>query len=322
MNLPSARISLIYNPNAGKLQAKAVAANVAAFWRKFGWEVSLQPTAHAGHAVELARSAADSGCGLVLVMGGDGTISDVANGLVHTETVLAMLPSGTANSFAKELGIVASGPTVAQLLDISTTLMNGVVQRMDTMQCDDGRHWLLWAGIGVDGDIVNRVEPRSPFFKRLGLPGYVVEASPHLLNFSGVKARVTVDDRTFEGDYVLINASNCRLFVGGKLHLNRDGVLDDGLIEVWLFQGSGLLTLAQHALFIALEQHHGADGVQYLRGHSVTVETFPPSPYQLDGEPVGVTPLACHVERLALRVLTPNTETARRLFSLPGEPLF
>jgi diacylglycerol kinase family enzyme len=82
--------------------------------------------------------------------------------------------------------------------------------------------------------------------------------------------------------------------------------LDDGLIEVWLFQGSGLLTLAQHALFIALEQHHGADGVQYLRGHSFSVETFPPSPYQLDGEPAGVTPLACHVERLALRVLDPK----------------
>ena len=315
-------MSLIYNPNAGKLQAKAVAANVAAFWQKFGWEVALQPTAHAGHAVELARAAADSGCGLVLVMGGDGTISDVANGLVHSETVLAMLPTGTANSFAKELGIVAGGPTVAQLLDISTILMNGVVQRMDTIQCDDGRHWLLWAGIGVDGDIVNRVEPRSPFFKRLGLPGYGGEASPHLLNFHGGRARVPVDDPAFQGDYVLINASNCRLFVGGKLHLNRDGVLDDGLIEVWLFQGSGLLTLAQHALFIALEQHRGADGVQYLRGHSVTVETFPPSPYQLDGEPVGVTPIACHVERLALRVLVPNTETACRLFSLPGVPLF
>jgi diacylglycerol kinase (ATP) len=104
MNLPSSRIALIYNPNAGKLQSRAVAADVAAFWRKSGWEVSLQPTAHAGHAVGLARAAADDGYGLVLVMGGDGTISDVANGLVHSETALAMLPTGTANSFAKELG--------------------------------------------------------------------------------------------------------------------------------------------------------------------------------------------------------------------------
>ncbi len=322
MHLPSECVTLIYNPNAGLGNSKAIIAEVAAFWRRFDWDVTMQPTQYAGHARKLARAAAESGCGIVLAAGGDGTVSDVVNGIAHSETVLAVLPVGTANSFAKELGMLrpnALDPD--RLLSASAALMRGNVQRMDVMRCDDGRYWLLWAGVGVDGNVVNYTEPRPPIFKRMGLPGYVVQAAPHVLGFEGVNGRVTVDEQTFEGDFVLINASNCRLFIGSLLHLNPQGVLDDGEIEVWLFEGRGLLTLAQHMLNISLEQHHGAPGVRYLRGRSFAVETTRPAPYQLDGEPAGSTPFACQMEQHAVRILTPNTATARQLFGLPGEPL-
>ena len=302
--------------------SKVVIAEVAAFWRRFDWDVTMQPTQYAGHARELAHAAAESGCGIVLAAGGDGTVSDVVNGIAHSETVLAILPVGTANSFAKELGMLRPNALDPDwLLSASAALMRGAVQHMDVMRCDSGRYWLLWAGVGVDGNVVNYTEPRPPLFKRMGLPGYVVQAAPHVLGFEGVNARVTVDGQAFEGDFVLINASNCRLFIGSLLHLNPQGVLDDGEIEIWLFEGRGLLTLAQHILNISREQHHGAPGVKYLRGRSFAVETTPPAPYQLDGEPAGATPFACHVEKHAVRILTPNTTAARQLFGLPGEPL-
>ena len=72
-------------------------------WQTLGWDVQVKPTEHAGHATELAQAAADAQHGLVFAAGGDGTLNEVANGLVHSETVLAPLPVGTANSFAKEL---------------------------------------------------------------------------------------------------------------------------------------------------------------------------------------------------------------------------
>ncbi len=319
MTFISNRATLIFNPHAGFGEWRQLVEKLVSFWQQQGWQVTLQPTTHSGHATELARSAAAAEHGLVFAVGGDGTLNEVANGLVNTETVLAFLPVGTANSFARELG--APRPNLLNpkwLLDASVTLAAGHIQRVDMGLCDNGRYWLLWASTGIDGFIVDRIEPRSKLFKRLGPAGYATKALLALPAFSGVQATVTVDDQTVSDDFLLINVSNCRMFAGGELRLNTYGVLDDGLFEVWLFRGHDWPDVLRYTAAIGLEQHARDPKVQKIRGRRVSITTSTEAPYHLDGEPAGVTPFTCEIKPGVLRLLVPNTAPSH-LFCKPGQ---
>jgi YegS/Rv2252/BmrU family lipid kinase len=315
----SSRAKLIYNPIAGFWDWGSVVQRVAKFWEQQGWDIVVEATTQPEHATELARAAANDGCGLVLAAGGDGTLNEVINGLVHSETVLATLPVGTSNSFARELGLPRPNLLNPQwLLDVSASLVRGRVQRVDIGENHSGRHWMLWASTGFDGYVVSHIEPRPRWFKRLGPAGYFAKALSIVPRFTGIHAVVSVDGRTFDGDFLLVNVSNCRTFAGGEVRLNSDGVLDDGAFEIWLFRGRHWPELLGYAVDVTLENHFRNPQVENIRGRHVTVESDPSMDYHLDGEPVGLTPFACELEPLALRLLVPEAAPLD-LFSVPGE---
>lgn len=314
-------ITLIYNPIAGFRDWKAAITKITDFWRANGWTVNIAPTSRIGHATELARTAAAAGQPMVLAAGGDGTLNEIANGLIGSQTILAPLPVGTANSFAKELGLPR--PNVLQpdhLIEVSRALLNGTIQQMDCGKSDGGRYWLLWASTGIDGFVVEQIEPRPRWFKRLGPAGYLARALFFVPQFRGFHAHVSVDDREIDGDFLMVNISNCRMWMGGELRLNRNAVLDDGLFEVWLFRGQNWPRLLSYGIEIGLENHVKNEDVTVLRGKSVTIRTDAPMPYHLDGEPADDTPLSVTLCPGALRILVPNT-VPPGLFSAPGTPL-
>jgi YegS/Rv2252/BmrU family lipid kinase len=316
----SSRVHIIYNPHAGYGSWDQWVPKIAYLWRKWGWEVSVQPTAYAGHATVLARQAAESHCGLVIAAGGDGTLNEVANGLVHSESVLAVLPLGTANSFARELG--GASPNLLRpqsLFQMTETLMRGQIQRADMGLCNNGRHWLLWASTGADGYLVERIEPRSKLFKRFGPVGYAAKALRYLPECNGQFASVTIDDETIEDEFLLINISNCRFYAGGELRLNAPAILDDGRFEVWLLRGRHWPDLLKFTLEVGLKNHHEDPNVIFRRCQHVAVKTQNPIPFHLDAEPTGATPFTCEIQPNCLRVLAPST-TPSGLFHLRGVP--
>lgn len=307
------KATLIYNPHAGFGSWHETMHKVAKVWQGYGWDVVLRPTDHAGHATELARAAADRGQGLVIAAGGDGTLNEVANGLVHSETAMALLPVGTGNSFARELGLLP--PNLLEphnILESSHLLAQGYRVQADVGRLDNGRYWLLWVGTGADGYVIEQVEPRSKLFKRLGRGGYAAKALFFLPGFAGVRASVTVDGESLSDDYLLINISNCRLFGGGEFLLNAHGVMDDGLFEVWLFKGREwpTLQLMRYILDVSLENHLNNPNVEMRRGRSITIHTQPVTGFHADGEPIGRTPFSTTVEPRALRLLIPHTADA------------
>ena len=290
-------------------------------WQKHGYRVAIRLTAYAGHATEIAREAAEAEHGIVLTAGGDGTLNEVANGLANSETVLAPLPVGTANSFAKELHLPRPNLLEPQkLIDASDALLQGQIQRMDLGYCNNERYWMLWASTGVDGYVVDHIEPRSRLFKQLGLAGYAAKVLFFMPSYPRTHGRITVDERVIEGDFLMITVSNVRLFGGGDFRLNAGAVLDDGFFEIWLFHGSEMTAAMRHVLQVSLENHHDDPNIDMIRGRRVRVETTPAIPYHVDGEPVANTPFECKVEQGALRLLVPNT-APRGLFNKVGESL-
>ncbi len=354
MDTSARRATLIYNPTAGFWDWSAVIAKVARYWESLGWTLHIESTRHAAHATELARVAAAAGHRLVFAAGGDGTLNEVANGLVGTASVLAPMPVGTSNSFAKELGLPR--PNVLQpdyLLDVSAALTRGRIQAMDvgyvvaaapasrgngtdapaaatTGEADAagvaagqpgaGRYWLLWASTGIDGYVVRNIEPRPRWFKYLGPAGYFARALTFLPQFEGLHSTITVDGQTFEGDYLLINISNCRMWLGGELRLNQHAVLDDGKFELWLFRGKHWPQLFNYGLEITREEHLKNPDVSVLSCQEVSVTTTQPMAYHLDGEPIAETPFVASMRHRALLLLAPDTVPAG-LFSLPGQAL-
>lgn len=311
---------LIYNPMAGPLNVMVTIEKVADFWRERGWQMRVEPTRYSGHAVELARDAAATGHHLVIAAGGDGTLGEVANGLAHTETILAPLPVGTGNSFAKELRMPRPKPfNQAQLLKASEALLNGQVQQMD-LGCQGGKFWVLWAGAGADGYLVKHIEPRSKLNKKLGSVGYFLNILRLIPSLPPIKATVHVDSQTFHNTYLLITISNCRLFAGGELVLSPQATLDDGQFEVWLFPGSGLPDILRYLLQIRLGRHVTNPNVLHALGQQVVIESESPLYYQIDGELGGITPVTTTIHPGALHVLIPNTAPPD-LFQAAGTPL-
>ena len=312
---------LIYNPHSGYRDWTGAVGRFVDFWKHRGWSVQTRSTEYPGHAARLAQDAVAHGIDFVFAAGGDGTLNEIANALVGTDTVLAPLPTGTANVFARELGLTLPNPLDPNwLLPVCRSLSRGRIQRMDVGQSATGRYWLLWASTGFDGYVVNQVEPRSRESKRWGKAGYFAAAISSVFRYRAPFFSVTVDDKTFEGEYVLINVSNCRMFLGGEFNLNRRGVLDDGVFEVWLFQGRDWSQLPIYAVDVTFDMHEKNPHVDVLRARYVAVETRPPLPYHLDGEPVAKTPFACQIVPRALRVMVPDT-TPAGLFLEVGEPL-
>ncbi|MCB8988581.1 MAG: diacylglycerol kinase family lipid kinase [Ardenticatenaceae bacterium] len=310
---------------AGPANLAASMTLVADYWRARGWDVVVRPTEAAGHATTLAREAAAAGHSLVLAAGGDGTLGDVTNGLANTRTVMAPLPLGTANSFARELNMPLPGLLNPRRLwqDVEV-LADGMVQEMDlgylSTGAGNGRYWLLWAGVGADGFLVDELEPRPKWTKRVGPISYVFQGVPVLLRLPSMNAVVDVDGETYQGDYLLVLVSNSRRYAGGMVELSPGAYLDDGVFEVWLLPGRGILRIASYlvrAKFGDLTQH---ENVRRLVGQRITIRTSPPFPFQTDGEPAGHTPFTVSLKPRALRLLVPSTAPAN-LFTCPGIPL-
>lgn len=319
---------LIYNPRAGQMNLSKMIDPVVHFWRLSGWKVRLSPTEAIGHATELAREAVERGDDLVIAAGGDGTLGDVANGLAGSDTIMAPLPIGTSNSFAKELRMPR--PNLLErhkLVDSARSLLNGQVYEMDLGYTENptgegnGRYWLLWAGVGVDAYIVNATEPRPTWSKKLGPLGYFLQSLAVLPNdFPAMRARVQIDDQVLDDDYFLVLVSNCRLYAGGELLLSPEARLDDGLFEVWLFRGHGWDKVIQSLTTTWVGRHLNNPQIQMVNGRRITITTAPLMPCQTDGERAGQSPITCQIKPRALRILIPHT-APDVLFIQTGIPL-
>ena len=325
--------TLIYNPRAGQLNGQAKVEPAADVWRAAGWRVTLEPTRAPGHATDLARAAAEAGVDVVLAAGGDGTLGQVADGLAGSATALAPLPMGTANALARELRLPRlqlwdpSAPVEA-----AAALLKGRVQAVDLNYVQTrgwAGHALLWAGIGADGYLVQHLEPRPTWSKRLGPVGYSIQALTVLHRLPAMNAVIKVDNQTVEGDWLLIVISNCRLYAGGWLQLSTDAVFDDGYFEVWLFRAGEFSArllptrvglMARYLTGVTLNLQSWDPGVLKLVGKRVVVETRPRMPCQRDGETAGHTPLSAEIRPRALRLLVPRA-APKELFALPGTPL-
>lgn len=301
---------LIFNPAAGpRGELRRDLERVTDYLNQRGWHVATRATRKPGDATELARVAVAARCKAVLVAGGDGTIHEVVNGLVGSETAMGVLPVGTGNVWAKEIGL----PTLTltqpdRLLAAARMLVDGEVRWVDVGQAND-RFFLICSGVGIDSTVAAQVEPRTRATKQLGALPYLSAGLRVASAFRGVRSTIVVDGRTIHTKIILVVVSNIQLY-GGLVKMTPEARVDDGLLDIRIFKGMGPAWVLRHVAGVFTHRHLRDPMVAHFQGRQVTIHTAEPFPVQMDGEPMGSTPISFEVVPRALRVLVPRAAPA------------
>lgn len=312
------RTLLIYNPTAGPWDMTRVLKRLADSLELHSWHVELVETQASGDAMWLSRQAARGGMDLVLVAGGDGTINEAVNGLVGSDTMLGIVPVGTGNILAHQMHMPILSPVPPhQVGEVSESLLHSRVQRVD-VGVINGRHFVCWAGAGLDAEIAAQLEPRPRYAKRLRTLPYVIAAFSVASWFKGFRTRLSVEGRAFNTRALLVVASNIQLYAA-FFTIARHAYMDDGLLDIFVFKGLGFGYVMRHFVHMLIGQRHLQDpAVIQVLARRVQLETTPRVAVHLDGDPFGETPALFGLEAGALRFLTPP-QAPGDLFCQPPE---
>jgi diacylglycerol kinase (ATP) len=273
---------IVFNPVAGRRRAHLL-------WRVLdvlvanGVRLDLAETHRAGHAEALARDAVSRGEAMVVAAGGDGTIAEVANGLMGSGARLGVIPLGTANVLAHELGLPFAPKSVAAALAFgrTCTLWPGQATGRDRT-----RLFVQMVGVGFDAHVVHQLP--FPLKKVLGKGAYVVQSMRELIRYKFPPIRMRIDETETEAASVII--SKGRLY-GGSFRLASDAIPGDPGFSVVLFDRSGPGAAMMYGAALPLNLLGRAPGVRHIRARRIDFLQRAEVPAQTDGDSAGFAPL-------------------------------
>ena len=299
------RTFIIVNPAAGqddpsrlrRLIGGAFAARNAAF--------DLQTTEHAGHASELALRAAELGYRAVCVVGGDGTLAEAAAGLAGTRTPLAIIPRGTGNQVAQNLRIPVD---VEAAVDVA---LNGSPTSIDLGRVN-GRAFALVAGAGFDAAVM--ASATRELKERWGFAAYLYAAVKEALAATPMPFRLVADGRELEVEAVTVLIANVGALFTGYLPMSLPlgprplEAWQDGLLDVVIIAPRRWPEFAT-ILWRATHRKFGRDErLIHFQAREISIDAEPPIAVQIDGDPIGETPISACAVPGAMRVMLPATE--------------
>jgi YegS/Rv2252/BmrU family lipid kinase len=291
---------IIHNPAAGPTQAERLQRRVetALDARQVSFEYAR--TEAPGHARELAAAALAEGYSRVLVAGGDGTVLEAVSALVDSDSALALLPVGTGNQLAANLGVPKS---LRAALDVA---LAGKVRQIDVGMMD-GQPFTIIAGAGFDAEVVR---PRSEIKKRLGYLAYIHAATAAAIAPRPSSLRITVDGEEHITSGIGVEVANMPGLTAPMLRrpvgLVPDGRPDDGLLDVCVLAVETTFDFLSAMSSIIARRYGRNPRLRYFRGREVVVEADPPLPVQIDGERLDrTTPFEAKIRPRALNVVVP-----------------
>lgn len=294
-NPPYPKIFVVINPAAGKDEPILNVLNDV--FRQYGVEWEADITHKFGDATELARKAAAAGYDLVAGYGGDGTQHEIANGLIGTGVMMGILPGGTGNGFANEIGIPKTLREAVELLCTSRE-----VRRVDAVQLGD-QYFIQRLYVGIEPEEQTSRELKD----RYGVLAYGVSAYQQTVKQPESHYRITIDDEVVE-----MSGTKCYVVNSGRTGtglsvLGHNFAVDDGLLDVFVLNMRNMETLTAAAnRFFNLQTEQSKR--YFWRGGAVTIETTPDQPVWTDGEYLGRTPVSVQVLPGALAVAGPKPQ--------------
>jgi YegS/Rv2252/BmrU family lipid kinase len=283
---------IILNPTAGNLETvrdwqERVESIVG------GWPIRV--SSHAGEAEALASRAVKEGFRRIVAAGGDGTVSHVANGIVGSNATLGILPMGTVNVFAMELGLPSND------LELCWQIVEAGNMRLVDLPSANRKYFVQLGGVGLDAQAVK--ETSFAFKRSLGPLSYLISAA-QILARQPPKLLVESEDAPIrEGSFVLVGNGR---FYGGPFPFFKHAVIDDGLLDVVVFKRLGYLEIIKYLHDVVFASDIRAPEIEYFQTRSLRITSEQDVPLELDGELAGNCPVDFQIHEQALRVLAPS----------------
>lgn len=257
-------------------------------------ECIIEYTQNRGHAIVLARDASKNGFDYVVAVGGDGTINEVAQGLLDSDTPMGILPRGSGNGLARHLGIPVWLP------DAIDNLFSNKVIRMDSIMVNN-KLSLNVSGIGFDGHIANLFAG-----KRIrGLFGYVRLSLAELFKFNEFEAEITIDSKTSTLKAFIIAIANSSQY-GNNIKIAPSASVHDGLFDLSIMKKVPLYNFPFLYSFLKGELNKSPLS-KMLVAKEAKIKTAQPIPYHIDGEPCGLDDcFSIQLKPASLSVLVPG----------------
>jgi YegS/Rv2252/BmrU family lipid kinase len=248
-----------------------------------------------GEAETLARHAVQEGFEKIIAAGGDGTIHEVVNGLANSTATLGLLPIGTVNVFAMELGLPSNN------LDLCWDIIQGDHTRLVDLPSANEKYFVQLAGVGLDAQVVKETSARLK--RNFGPLSYLISAAQVASRRPPRLFIESEDTSVEEGSFVLVG--NGRRY-GGPFPFFKQAVIDDGLLDVVVFKQLGYLEIIKYLQDVFFSSEIRLPEVEYFQTRALRVTSEQPVPVELDGELVGNCPVEFQMRERALRVLTPE----------------
>jgi YegS/Rv2252/BmrU family lipid kinase len=285
-------IVVILNPTAGSPETlRAWQERIESVTRG----CPIRVTSHPGEAEALARRAVEEGFARIVAAGGDGTVNHVANGLAGSHAALGLLPLGTVNVFAMELGLPLFN------LKLCWDIINGENTRLIDLPSANGKYFVQLGGVGLDAQVVK--ETSLALKRSFGPLSYLISAA-HIAARQPPKLFIESDNSSVrEGSFVLIG--NGRLY-GGPFPFFKQAVMDDGLLDVVVFKRLGYLEIIKYLQDVVFSSEIRVPEVKYFQTRSLRVTSEQDVPLELDGELAGNCPVDFQIQNKLLRVLVPT----------------
>jgi YegS/Rv2252/BmrU family lipid kinase len=309
------KLTIISNPVSGRqkhLEYMKVALEVL---KSSGIQPLIRETSQRGNASLFAREEVDKGTEIVLVAGGDGTINEVANGLVGSSVKLALLPLGTANVFALETGIPSNPFEAIEILlqEFSLSINLGHVTFRDLWGQGNGEtYFLLMAGIGFDGRVLNEIKREN--ITRWGRAAYFATAVKVLSKYTHSPLLISIDQKEPITGYSAI-IGNGRYY-GGKFQITPHASLTENALDVCVVRRKGVLSVVGTACKVLLGSQPAGNEGFYCKAKTIAIDSPDEVYVQADGDFLGTVPVCLTVKENALSVIVPKPASGQT-FSNP-----
>ena len=298
----------VLNPTSGSCQIEDVKRALSTEFGNVPIQIyEVQPN---GDLASTLTAALTAGCDQIIVGGGDGTVSAVADLLVGKNVRLAVLPLGTANVLALELAIPTDLIAACRLaattyLEQANHVKTSQLREIDAMRVQ-GRHYLTQIGVGIDALMIKSTDPEAK--RRLGKLAYIISAIRHILAFRSHLFRVTLDGKIFRFRASQIVIANTGMLGQAPFRWGPDIESNDGRLNACIIKSMGIREYGRLLWVVFRGHREKTPNMQHkIIERSVTIQTRQPLPVQADGEIIGETPVTVELVSKAVSIVVPNT---------------
>ncbi len=301
---------VIVNPNAGKRKGEKDWLEIAAALTEAGIEYINVFTEHRNHAVLLARKYIENGYRKIIVVGGDGTLNEVVNGIFTqshipaNEITLAMIPVGTGNDWCRMFNIPGDYKQAVKLITKNKIFVQdtGTIKYISNEGKEITRYFINMAGMGFDALVAQKTNKQKDLGKSNPL-SYVVNIFSSLFSYTFTKVTILVDAEKIVSDIFSMSVGICQ-YNGGGMKQAPGALPDDGLFDMTIIRPIGKFKIIRNIIKLFDGSFTRMPEVSTYRSSKIIIHSEPPMYLEADGESLGHTPFVFNIIPQSLNVVS------------------